>query len=237
MLREFLLVNKTLQTLNVSYCNLTQFNFATIADGVYKSPSMRNFHVNRLLGGGLTLDSEKITSIVGSLLMQNKLVELSMQLCELTAQDMEIFEEYLSQQKCTLRKLSLAHNLISARGAFSLMRGISRGGGLELLDIRSNSIGPHGGKAVAKHFSACLALQHLYLDDNKIDAIAINAILTTLKKRCRLRRLQIVGNQYDSRTAMILRRLLDAEVLLQEEIDMTYTYDEALGDYRVLPWR
>lgn len=237
MLRDFLLVNKTLHSLNVSYCSLTQFNFATIADGVHKSPNIRNFYVNRLLGAGLTLDSEKITSIMGSLLMQNKLVELSMQLCEFTAQDMEIFAEYISLKKCTLRKLVLAHNKISADGAFFLMRSISQGNGLELLDIRSNGIGPHGGKWVAKYFANCLVLQHLYLDDNQIDAIAINMILLTLKKRCRLRRLQILGNQYDTRTALILRRLLDAEVLLQQEIDMTYTYDEALQNYRLLPFK
>lgn len=236
MLREFLLVNKTLHSLNVSYCSLTQFNFATIADGVYKS-NIINFYVNRLLGGGLTLDSEKITSIMGSLLMQNRLVELSMQLCELTAQDMEIFAEYISMKKCTLRKLILAHNKIAADGAFFLMRGISQGDGLELLDIRSNSIGPHGGKWVAKYFGSCLALQHIYLDDNQIDAIAVNMILLTLKKRCRLHRLQLLGNHFDTRTAVILRRLLDADVLLQQQIDITYTYDEALQEYRVLPFR
>lgn len=45
------------------------------------------------------------------------------------------------------------------------------------------------------------------------------------------------GNHFDSRTAMIVRRLLDAEVVLHSELDISYTYDEALQDYRVVPWR
>lgn len=237
MLRGFLLASKMLHSLNVSCCGLTQFNFAAIADGVHKCPTIRSFHCNRLLGGGVTLDTEKIASIVGSLLMQNKLVELSMQQCEFTALDMQIFGEYLAEEKCTLRKLSLAFNIISSDGTMFLMSGIAKGGVLELLDIRGNDIGTHGAEWVAKYFSSCLMLQHLYLDNNQITAPGINLMLLTLKKRCRVLRLQIDGNEYDSRTAMILRRLLDAGVLLQEQIDMSYTYDEALQDYRVLPWR
>ncbi|EDW05003.1 GH12965 [Drosophila grimshawi] len=237
MLREFLLASKTLHTLNVSSCSLSQYNFAIVADGVHKSSSMRNFYASRLIGGNLTLDTEKIASIVGSLLMQNKLVELTMQQCEFVAQDMEVIAEYLVSPRCVLRKLNLAYNLISADGAMFLMGGIAKGGTLELLDISGNSIGSHGGEWVAKYFSSCYMLQHLYLNDNKIEAEVINLILLTLKKPCRMKRLQLYGNLFDARTAMIMRRLLDAKVVLQEEIDISYTYDEALQDYRIVPWR
>ncbi|KAH8407468.1 hypothetical protein KR222_001698 [Zaprionus bogoriensis] len=237
MLREFLLVCPTLHTLNVSSCGLTQYNFATLADGVHKSSSMRNLCASRLLGLTLSLDSEKIASVVGSLLMQNKLVELTMQNCEFTAQDMETVAEYLGIRNSVLRRLSLAYNNIAADGAMFLMRGVVQGEALELLDIRGNNIGTHGGEWVAMHFSSCLMLQHLYLDDNRIGAEAVNLILLTLKKPCRLKRLQLCENFFDARSAMILRRLLDAKVLRQEEIDISYTYDEALEDYRVVPWR
>ncbi|XP_064542932.1 leucine-rich repeat-containing protein 34 [Drosophila montana] len=237
MLREFLLASNTLHTLDVSSCNLTQYNFAIVADGVHKSASMRCFIANRLLGDKLTLDTEKIISIVGSLLMQNKLTELTMQLCEFVAQDMEAIAEYLQSPKCSLRKLNLAHNLIAADGALFLMRGIAQGGNLELLDISGNTIGTHGGEWVAMYLSSCNMLQHLYLNDNQIGAEAISLILLTLKKPCRIKRLQLYGNQYDGRTAMILRRLLDAKVVRQETIDISYTFDEALQDYRVVPWR
>jgi len=66
---------------------------------------------------------------------------------------------------------------------------------------------------------------------------AVNLILLAMKKRCKLDRLTLYGNQFDSRTAMIVRRLLDAEVVLHSELDISYTYDEALQDYRVVPWR
>lgn len=236
ILREFLLASKTLQALNVASCGLTQFTFSTIADGVHKSSSIRSFNCNRLHGGGLTLDTEKIACIVGSLLMQNSLVELSMQQCEFTAPDMRIFAEYLADQKCALRRLNLAFNIISSDGTLFLMRGIAEGGVLELLDIRGNDIGTHGAEWVAKYFSSCLMLQYLYLNNNQISARGINTILLALKKRCRVRRLQIDGNQFDARTADILRRLLDAEVLRHEQIDMTYTFDEDLEKCHVLPW-
>ncbi|XP_060653587.1 leucine-rich repeat-containing protein 34 [Drosophila nasuta] len=236
-LREFLLASKTLHTLNVCSCSLSLYNFATVADGVHKSSKMRNFYVSRLLALNLSLDSEKIASTVGSLLMQNKLVELTMEQCEFLALDMEIFAEYLENKHCSLRKLKLAYNLISADGALFLMRAIAKGGTLELLDISTNSIGSHGGEWVAQYFSSCNMLQHLYLNDNRIGAEAINLLLLTIKKPCRIRRLQIYGNQFNSRSAMILRRLLDAQVIMQEEIDISYTYDEALEDYRIVPWR
>ncbi|TDG51748.1 hypothetical protein AWZ03_001808 [Drosophila navojoa] len=237
MLREFLLASKTLHTLNVCCCSLTQYNFADVADGVYKSASVRCFHVSRLLGGGLTLDTEKMISIVGSLMMQHKLTELTLQLCEFVAQDMETIAEYLQSKYCTLRKLNVANNLISTDGAMFLMRGASKGISLEVLDISGNCIGSHGGEWVAMYFSACKMLQYLYLNNNEIGAAAVNLILLALKKPCRMKRLQLYGNKFDGRTAMILRRLLDAEVVLQEEIDISYTYDEALQDYRVIPWR
>ncbi|KAH8297140.1 hypothetical protein KR044_005327 [Drosophila immigrans] len=236
-LREFLLLSKTLQVLNISRCDLTQYNFATVADGVYKSSKVRNFYVSRLLALSLSLDSEKIASVVGSLLMQNRLVELTMEQCEFQALDMEIFADYLQNTNCALRKLKLAYNLISADGALFLMRAIANGGTLALLDISTNSIGSHGGEWVAQYFSSCNMLQHLYLNDNRIGAEAINLLLLTLKKPCRISRLQIFGNNFNSRSATILRRLLEAQVIMQDEIDISYTYDEDQEDYRIVPWR
>ncbi|KAI8036943.1 hypothetical protein M5D96_010259, partial [Drosophila gunungcola] len=68
ILREFLLVSPTLRMLNVSRCNLTQYNFAMIADGVHKSVGLRRLYADRLLGLSLSLDTEKITSVLSSLL-------------------------------------------------------------------------------------------------------------------------------------------------------------------------
>ncbi|XP_017150734.1 leucine-rich repeat-containing protein 34 [Drosophila miranda] len=236
MLREFLLVNKTLRTLNVSHCSLTQYNFALIADGVHKS-GVRSLNASRLLGLKLSLDTEKMVSIIGSLLMQNHLVVLTLQHCEFTAQDMQPISEYLYRSKCALRELNLASNLIAADGTLFLMRGIAQGGSLELLDISCNSIGTHGGEWIAMYLSSCRMLQHLYLNYNDIGESGINLILLTIKKESKMKRLNLYGNSFDARSAMIVRRLLDAEVLFHEEIDISYTYDEALQDYRIVPWR
>ncbi|XP_017066018.1 leucine-rich repeat-containing protein 34 isoform X2 [Drosophila eugracilis] len=237
ILREFLLVSKTLRKLNVSRCSLTQYNFALIADGVYKSPGVRRLNASRLLGKGLTLDSEKMASILGSLLMQNTLWSLTLEHCELTAQDMIPIAEYLALPDSRFRRLRIACNKIGPDGVFFLMRGMSLGGYLELLDIRYCSIGTHGGEWVAKYLTSCRKLQSLHLNYNEIGSEAVNLILLAMKKRCKLERLTLYGNTFDSRTAMIVRRLLDAEVVLHSELDISYTYDEALQDYRVVPWR
>ncbi|KAH8371248.1 hypothetical protein KR093_006733 [Drosophila rubida] len=236
-LREFLLVSKTLQTLNVCSTSLTQYNFATLADAVHKSCNIKNLHVSRLLPLNLSLDSEKIASVVGSILMQNRLVELTMEQCGFLALDMEIIAEYLEDEHCSLKKLRLGYNQISADGAMFLMRAIAKGGALQLLDISTNSIGSHGGEWVAHHFSSCNMLQYLYLNNNSISADIINLLLLTLKKPCRIKRLQIFGNQFNSRTAAILRRLLDAHVIAQSDIDIGYAYDEQKEDFRIVPWR
>ncbi|SPP74444.1 protein NLRC3 [Drosophila guanche] len=236
LLREFLLVSKTLRTLNVSHCSLSQYNFALVADGVHKS-GVRSLNASRLMGLTLSLDTEKIASIIGSLLMQNGLAVLTLQHCEFTAQDMQPIAEYLYSSKCALRQLNLASNLISADGTLLLMRGIAQGGGLELLDISCNSIGTHGAEWIAKYLSSCRMLQHLYLNHNDIGASGINLVLLTIKKESKMKRLNLYGNSFDARSAMIVRRLLDAEVVLHEEIDISYTYDEVLQDYRIVPWR
>ncbi|EDV59432.1 uncharacterized protein LOC6541072 [Drosophila erecta] len=237
MLREFLLVSKTLRRLNVSRCSLTQFNFAMIADGVYKSPGLRRLSANRLLGMSLSLDTEKICSVLSSLLMHNTLWSLSLEHCELTAQDMIPIAEHLARTNSKFRRLRIASNKIGPDGAFFLLRGMSMGGNLELLDLSHCSIGTHGGEWVAKYLTSCRRLQILYLNYNDMGPEAVNLILLAMKKQCKLERLNLYGNHFDSRTAMIVRRLLDADVVLHSELDISYTYDEDLQDYRVVPWR
>ncbi|XP_017044379.1 leucine-rich repeat-containing protein 34 [Drosophila ficusphila] len=237
ILREFLLVSKTLRRLNVSSCSVTQYNFALIADGVHKSAGVRRLCASRLLGGGLTLDTEKITSVLGSLLMQNSLWGLALEQCELTAQDMIPIADHLALTNSNLKRLRIACNKIGPDGAFFLLRGMSIGGRLELLDISCNSIGTHGGEWVAKFLTSCRKLQKLHLNYNEMQPEAVNLILLAMKKQCKLERLTLYGNTFDSRTAMIVRRLLDAQVVLHSEMDISYTYDEHLQDYRVVPWR
>ncbi|XP_017093424.2 leucine-rich repeat-containing protein 34 [Drosophila bipectinata] len=237
ILREFLIVSQSLRILNVSHCSLTQYNFAMIADGVHKSKGVYQLNASRLLGMTLSLDTEKVMSVVGSLLMHNGLEELTLEFCELTAQDMEPIAEYLRRLHSNLRRLRLSSNQISSDGAFFLMRGMSIGGRLELLDISHNSIGTHGGEWVSQYFSSCRKLHVLHLHNNDIGASAVNQILLTLKKKCKLDYLSLYGNEFDSHSAKIVRRLLDSEVMLQSELDISYTYDESLQDYRVVPWR
>ncbi|KAH8320417.1 hypothetical protein KR067_002812 [Drosophila pandora] len=237
VLREFLIASQSLRILNVSHCSLTQYNFAMIADGVYKSKGVRTLNASRLLGISLSLDTEKVMSVVGSLIMHNGLEELTLEFCELTAQDMEPIAEYLRKTSSNLRRLRLSSNLISADGAFFLMRGMSIGGRLELLDISHNSIGSHGGEWVSRYIASCRKLHFLYLHNNDIGAFAINQILLSFKKKCKLDYLSLYGNEFDSRSAMIVRRLLDSEVVLPSELDISYTYDESLQTYRVVPWR
>ncbi|CAD6998649.1 unnamed protein product [Ceratitis capitata] len=225
--------SQTLRHLNVANCSVTQYDFPLLADGVHKSSSMRSFVCNRLIGKRLSLDTTKIAHIVSSLIWQNKLEELEMQKCELQAQDMEIISEYLKATGSKMRKLNFAYNSIGSDGAEYLFRAIILSNSLTHINIGGNKLGKHGGRTVAMFLSSCYFLIYINITWNDICSDVMNLILTTLKKSVKFHRIEIYGNKFDEKSANILRRLLDAGVVLQDEIDVTPVYDEIVTDYRV----
>ncbi|XP_011194609.1 protein NLRC3 [Zeugodacus cucurbitae] len=232
-LHEFIIESKILRHLNVSNCSITQYDFPLLADAIYKSNSIRSFVCNRLMGKRITLDTTKIAHTVSSLIWQNKLEELEMQKCEFQSRDMEIISEYLKTPQSKIRKLNFAYNCIGCDGTEYLFRAIVLSNTLTHLNIGSNKLGTHGGRTVAKYLSSCYFLVYLNITWNHICPDAMNLILTTIKKPLKLHRLEVNGNQFDGKSASILRRLLDAGVLTQEVIDIVSVFDESIFDYRV----
>ncbi|XP_053964938.1 uncharacterized protein LOC128867593 [Anastrepha ludens] len=232
-LHVFITESQILRHLNVSNCSVSQYDFPLLADSVHKSVSMRSFICNRLVGKRIPLDTTKIAHIVSSLTWQNKLEELEMQKCELQARDMELISEYLETPASKMRKLNFAYNIIGPDGAEYLFRALVLSNTLTSLNIGGNNLGTHGGRTVAKYLSACYFLIHLNITWNGICPDAMNLILTAIKKPVKLHRLEIFGNRFDAKSGTILRRLLDARVLPQENIDVISVYDESIAKFRV----
>uniref|UniRef100_A0A1B0GCD9 Uncharacterized protein n=1 Tax=Glossina morsitans morsitans TaxID=37546 RepID=A0A1B0GCD9_GLOMM len=236
-LRSILIKSKLLRYINVGNCSINQYNFVELADGIHKSESIVGYNCNRILGKSLSLESEKIAYTVSSMIWQNKLQEIEMQHCEFVAQDMEIIAEYMYHKCSRLRKLNVANNKIGPDGALYLLKAIVSSGTLTHLDLNGCGLGNHGGELIAKYFSSCYTLQYLNICFNNINSAAINCILLTMKKPIKLHKLQMYGNKYNPQTGDILRRLLGAGVLLQDNIDLTVTFDDTIPGYRVIPWR
>ncbi|XP_075166856.1 uncharacterized protein LOC142238977 [Haematobia irritans] len=236
-LRSFLIKSKTLQYLDVSSCSINQYNFALLADGIHKSFSLIGFNASRLLGQDLSLDSEKIALAVSSLIWQNKLQTIEMEKCEFLPQDMEIMAEYLYNPHSNLLKLNVAYNKIGPDGACYLLKAISSSGTLKYLNISGCGLGTHGAEYIAQYLSACTRLESLHIQYNDIDAEGITMILLTMKKPNKVNQISLWGNKYNSKTGRILRRLIESGVLPQTNLDITYTYDDTIPGWRIIPWR
>ncbi|XP_037824317.1 uncharacterized protein LOC119612579 [Lucilia sericata] len=236
-LHSFIIKSTTLQILNVSSCSINQYNFAELADAIYKSPTLNSCNVSHLLGLHLTLDSEKIAHIIASLIWQNKLQELVLENCGLSGHDMEIIAEYLYDISSKLQSLNVSFNVIGANGALELLKAISKSKTLKQLKMTGCSLGSHGGEIVVQYLSSCWNLELLALQYNTMAAEVVNMILLCMKKSCKLKKLCLYGgNKFNTRSGDILRRLLESGVLPQDYIDITVTFDDTLPGYRVIPW-
>lgn len=235
-LHDFIVESQTLSELNVSACGINQNNFAELADAIYKSKTLKMCNISRVLGGHLKLDSCKIAHTLASLIWLNQLQELTMENCGFIAQDMAIIAEYLYDKSSKLQLLNVSYNNLGSNGALELFQAISCSGTLKHLKLNGCSLSTHGGEVVAQYLSSCWGLTALELQRNSIGAEAVNMILLCGKKACALRKLFIFGNSFNKRTGMTLRRLLEAGVLAQDELDVTVTFDDTLGGYRVIPW-
>ncbi|XP_073846879.1 uncharacterized protein [Musca autumnalis] len=236
-LRLYIINSRTLQYLHVGSCNINQYNFANLADAVHKSQSIKGFNCGRLLGNNLSLDSQKIAHLISSLIWQNKLQQLEMEKCELNSDDMEIIAEYLYNKNSKLFILNVAYNTIGPNGAEHLLKAISVSGTLKSLNMNGCGLGSHGGEYIAKYLSSCRSLESLRVQNNNIGAEAITLILLTMKKSLPLNNLHLWGNKYNPRTGSILRRLIEAGVISQDTLDITYSFDDTIPGWRVIPWR
>ncbi|XP_051877340.1 NLR family CARD domain-containing protein 3 isoform X1 [Pristis pectinata] len=102
---------------------------------------------------------------------------------------MDLLGSLLSAKDCQIRKISLAENLISNKGAKAIARSLMVNRTLSALDLRTNSIGPKGAKAFADALKINQGLISLNLQNNFVgedgakftaEALHVNRKLTIL---------------------------------------------------------
>ncbi|XP_072312609.1 NLR family CARD domain-containing protein 3 [Eucyclogobius newberryi] len=94
---------------------------------------------------------------------------------------MELMGSLLSAKDCHIRKISLADNSISNKGAKSLSRALYVNRTLTSLNLRSNNIGSKGVKALADALKMNQALVSINLQNNGIDEEGAQAAAEVLK--------------------------------------------------------
>ncbi|XP_061850028.1 NLR family CARD domain-containing protein 3 isoform X3 [Colius striatus] len=156
---------------------------------------------------------------------------------------MELLGSMLSVKDCQIKKLSLAENQISNKGAKALARSLMVNRSLTMLDLRSNSIGPTGAKALADALKKnqvllILNLQHntiredgatflaealvtnrrlmtLHLQKNAIGAHGAKKIAEALKQNCSLKELILSSNSVGDNGSVALAEALKVNHSLQ----------------------
>lgn len=103
VLRQFLVHNRTLKFLDVSWC-LNHHTLAVVADGVYKSKSLIGLDVSHLT---VVVDGRKIAALIAILVGKKQLQELYLRSCGLD--DLRPLNEYLEQPN-PLQVLDVSNN-------------------------------------------------------------------------------------------------------------------------------
>lgn len=234
-LRCFVKYSGVLQYLDVGFCCLDEVRFATIADGVYNSKSLKGVDMSRLelhsrLGA---IDETKISTIISMLVWKGTLVEVHFKGCFFDCHCMEPISEYIVNNSAILY-LDLGSNKIGPKGASILLKAIVASKKLIGLDLSYNQLGSHGGEIVA-HCLPKTKIRFLDLSYNGISTEATHLIFSTIKKSTPIRILNIAGNYFSSEVGRMLYRQIGAGVLLLETIDVDVIYDNKLDEFHVVP--
>uniref|UniRef100_A0A3B3ZN01 NACHT domain-containing protein n=1 Tax=Periophthalmus magnuspinnatus TaxID=409849 RepID=A0A3B3ZN01_9GOBI len=107
---------------------------------------------------------------------------------------MELLGSLLSAKDCHIRKISLADNSISNKGAKSLSRALMVNRTLTSLNLRSNHIGSKGVKLLAEALKMNQALVSVNLQNNGIDEEGAQAAAEVLKYNRKLVSLNLRKN-------------------------------------------
>ncbi|XP_055837701.1 uncharacterized protein LOC129906089 [Episyrphus balteatus] len=236
-LRCILIQSDILEYLNVENCFINENTFPILADGLHKSKSIRCINISRPcpMSRGSIFDSSKLINIVSQLIWQNKLTTLILRHLNLNGHDMEIISEYLETPSSKLQHLDLKSNNLTSHGTEVLFNALMKNKALQTLNLCGNNLGSKGGIVIARHISYS-NIQSLDISHNQIDCEAMYELLTAIKKPCGLQIFKIYGNKFNAKTASILKRLLRANVLNQNDIDVTYTWDHSKNELCVIPY-
>lgn len=236
VLREFLLHNRTIAYLDIGYCSINAVQLATIADGMLHCVSLRAIDLSRLvpLHSAHSVDATGMALVLAQLMWpRGKLYEVHAKHNAMDGHDIAPIIECL--ERCSnLVYLDLGSNRLGARGMRDLVEALQRSPCLIGLDVSCNGIGEHGGLAIAHGLSAT-RIRYLDIGRNGIPAAVMRLLLNTLRKSHPVRILNVVGNEFDYQVGGVLRRMLDARVLMLDGVDVRTTYDADEDAFRVVP--
>lgn len=234
VLRTFLMHNNTIAYLDVGYCSIDPVTFATVADGIQQCQSLRAIDVSRIVQCHAyhMTDASKLAVIIAMLLWSNTIYEFHGKHLNVDGHDIIPIAECLN--RCAnLVYLDLGSNRLGAHGAKVLFEAIRATPSLIGLDISNNNLGEHGGLEISNNL-AYTKLRYLDIGHNGITAGAMTQILMTIKKAVPLRIFNIFGNKFDYQVGRVLRRALDARVLMLNAVDVKTTYDVDEGGFRIV---
>lgn len=222
--------------LDVGYCNLDAQSFSIIADGMLNCPSLKAIDVSHIqpIHSHHATDVAKLALTMSCVIWPNRLREFHARQCCLDGHDIVHFTDGMMQRCTNLTYLDLCGNNLGCKGADNLFDAMREAPHLIGLNIANNNIGPHGAGAVSNWFSST-GLRFLDIARNGIPAAEMRLILNTLRKYQSIEILNIYGNEFDASAADVLRRVIDARVLLLYAIDATTTYDSDTRSFRVVP--
>lgn len=235
VLQTFLIENNTIAYLDVGYCSIDPITFATISDGIHNCRSLRAIDVSRVVQCNAThmMDASKIAGIIAIILWSNTIYEFHGKHLNMDGHDIVPIVECLNRCE-NLVYLDLGSNRIGADGTKFVFEAIKSTPHLIGLDISNNNLGHHGGLEISNHL-AFTQIRYLDIGYNAINASAMEQILQTIKKSVPLRIFNIIGNKFDYQVGRVLRRALDARVLLLNSVDVKTTFDVDEGGFRIVP--
>lgn len=236
-LRDFLLKCPRIVYLDVGYCGLNHTSWATVADGILNCRSLRAIDICGIqpCHSHHVMDMAKITLTLSIVMWRNRLCEVHCKHCGLDGHDILSIVDAL--EHCTrLAYLDLGSNRIGAHGIEAIFKALLRAPHLIGLDVSNNQLGDSGGRVVA-HNMPSTHLRYLDIGRNGIGAEVMQLILCTIKKPHQMRILNVVGNHFDYEVGEVVKRLIDAKVLLLHSVDVSTTYDSDERGFRVVPIR
>ncbi|KAJ1097648.1 hypothetical protein NDU88_002765 [Pleurodeles waltl] len=129
---------------------------------------------------------------------------------------MELLASVLSAKDCHIKKISLADNEISDKGAKALARSLMVNRSLAVLDLRNNDIGPKGAGALADTLKINQTLQSLNIQNNVIREDGAKFIASALLTNSKLTTLHLQKNVIGPIGARRIAEALKKNTSLQE---------------------
>uniref|UniRef100_A0A8C6T1N9 NLR family, CARD domain containing 3 n=1 Tax=Neogobius melanostomus TaxID=47308 RepID=A0A8C6T1N9_9GOBI len=121
---------------------------------------------------------------------------------------MELLGSLLSAKDCHIRKISLAENSISSKGAKSLSRALLVNRTLKSLNLRSNNIGSKGTRLLAEALKMNQTLVSVNLQNNGIEVEGARALAEALKTNQTLKKLILCSNHLGDKGTIALAEAL-----------------------------